>query len=132
MFLVSSCPLYLDQMAEVGGVRGALICRRSGFLTSLLCLSHTTIIDPVSLPCSIFPQCLISNCVSISYTVFSCRTYPTPLAMASESPCFPWKGCISYGKFGGSDIVCLAPCSLYIFECYNVGLKHTLLCALGS
>lgn len=44
----------LPRMAEVGGVRGALICRRSGFFTSLFCLSHTTIIDPVSLPCSIF------------------------------------------------------------------------------
>jgi hypothetical protein len=48
---VSPCPLYLDKMAEAGGVRGALICWRSGspfllffvFLFSFLfCSSHMT------------------------------------------------------------------------------------------
>lgn len=43
------CPLYLDQMAEDGGVRGALICRRCGSFPPsrvfVLLLSHTTIID---------------------------------------------------------------------------------------
>lgn len=68
----------LPRMAEVGGVRGALICRRSGFFTSLFCLSHTTIIDPVSLHVLFFSVSNL-NCVSISYTVFVVSTLPTLL-----------------------------------------------------
>lgn len=56
--MISSCPLSLDQLAEVGGVRGALICWRSGSVFYALLLSPMTVIDPVSK--SFFPhRCLI-------------------------------------------------------------------------
>jgi hypothetical protein len=62
LFLVSPWPLFLDQMVEAGGVRGALILSaRWNFLPwSFLfaCLSHTTIID--SAPSNFF------NSISLS------------------------------------------------------------------
>jgi hypothetical protein len=51
-FLVSPWPLFLDQLAEAGGVRGALILSAIWELFPLrlfvCCLSHTTIIDSAS------------------------------------------------------------------------------------
>lgn len=57
--MISSCPLSLDQLAEVGGVRGALICRRSGSLFYALLLSPMTVIDPVSKSFFFPRRCLI-------------------------------------------------------------------------
>jgi hypothetical protein len=51
-FLVSPWPLFLDQLAEAGGVRGAWILSAMWEFLSLVffvcCLSDTTIIDSVS------------------------------------------------------------------------------------
>lgn len=79
LFLISSCPLYLDQMAEAGGVRGALICRRSGslFLSYFYVLFipfHTTIIDPFSmflcLKCRLILSCVLYHYIVLRSLLF--------------------------------------------------------------
>lgn len=99
LFLISLSPLYLDQMAEAGGVRGALICWRSGspFLFSpfLFCLSLIRpIIDIGFFSPFLFPKCVISSCVLFSSPYRVSVSVADASGLAYSSRCM---SCIWYG-----------------------------------